>query len=337
LNGTIIMILITCTISTFMVQKGARNLSLFQSTARDKTNTANEEKILVAINNTDTVEELINLSTIIKSKENKQSLFALHIIKNDTTDANAENNAVKTLDKAIKIASSIDIHLNKLLRYDENVLNGVLNVIREQKITDLVSGLHVNSNISESFLGDLIEGILSKCNATVFIYKSLQPISTIKRHIIIMPNNVENEIGFPFWVLKIWNISYNTGTKLIFYGTDQTNKIIKDIHSEHPIEAEFKAFNDWNHAKTISNDITINDNLIFILTRKNDPFYNENIINISSHLNKYFNSNSFILVCPTQKSLIKKESIDFNNPSLLEPLEKLDEIGKTIANVFRRK
>ena len=337
LNGTIIMILVTCTISTFVVQKGARNLSIFQSTARDKSDTENEEKILITVNNTDTVEELINLSIIIKSKENKDSLFALNIINNENTDVKTENNALKILDKAIKFASATDIHLKKLLRYDVNVLNGVLNVAKEKKITDLVSGLHVKTNISESFLGDLTEGILSKCNVTTFIYKPLQPISTIKRHIIIMPNNVENEIGFPFWLLKIWNIAYNTGTKLVFYGTEQTVKVIKNIHSEHPIEADFIIFNSWSSTKELSNNIKLNDNLIFILTRKDEPSYQKNIKNISVYLNRYLASNSFILVCPVMKPVSINDSIEFNNPSLLEPLEKLDEISKTIAGIFKKK
>jgi Kef-type K+ transport system membrane component KefB/nucleotide-binding universal stress UspA family protein len=337
LNGTIIMILVTCTISTFVVQKGARNLSLFQSTAKDKKNAINEEKIIIAINNTDTVEELISLSSIIKSKENKNSLFALHVINNNTTDVHAETSALKLLDKAIKIGASTDIKLNKLLRYDLNIMNGILNVAKEKKATDLILGLHVKSNISESFLGSLTEDVLSKCNATSFIYKASQPIATIKRHIIIMPNNVENEVGFPFWLLNIWNISYNTSAKLIFYGTEQTIKVIQNIHSEHPIEADFITFNSWNDTKALTTNIKLNDNLIFILTRKDEPSYHKNIKNISIYINRYFKSNSFILVCPVMKTLSINESIEFNNPSLLEPLEKLDEIGKTIANVFRKK
>ncbi|MDO7171847.1 cation:proton antiporter [Mariniflexile sp. AS56] len=337
LNGTIIMILVTCTISTFVVQKGARNLSLFQSTAKDKKNVANEEKILIAINNADTVEELISLSTIIKSKENKNALFALHVINNDTTEVHAEPSAIKILDKALKTGASSDIKINKLLRYDLNIMNGILNVAKEKKATDLVLGLHIKTNISESFLGNLTEGVLSKCHATSFIYNPSQPIATIKRHIVIMPNHVENEIGFPFWLLKIWNISYNTGAKLVFYGTEQTIKVIQNIHSEHPIDADFVVFNSWNSAKTLSNNIKLDDNLIFILTRKDEPAYHKNIKNISIYLNRYLKSNNFILVCPIMKTNTINDTIDFNNPSLLEPLEKLDEIGKTIANVFRRK
>lgn len=337
LNGTIIMILITCTISTFVVQKGARNLSLLQSTAKDKDNLAQEEKIVVAINNIETVEELISLSTILKSKENKESLFALHVLRNDSTDVDAETLAVKILDKAIHLASATDMNLNKLLRYDLDIMNGILNVAKEQKATDLILGLHVKKNISESFLGSLTEGVLSKCNATSFIYKPLQPIATIKRHIVIMPNNVENEIGFPFWLLKIWNIAYNTGTKLLFYGTEQTIKVIQNVHEEHPIDADFIIFNSWNNSKELSNNIKIDDNLIFILTRKDEPSYQKNIKSISIYLNRYLASNSFILVCPIMESPTNNTSIEFNNPSLLEPLEKLDELGKTIARVFKKK
>ncbi|MEN3322951.1 cation:proton antiporter [Mariniflexile soesokkakense] len=337
LNGTIIMILVTCTISTFVVQKGSRNLSLLQSTAKDKTNVANKEKILIAINNVDTVEELISLSTIIKSKENKNALFALHVINNNTTDVNAETNAVKILDKALKIGASTDIKLNKLLRYDLNIMNGILNVAKEKKATDLVLGLHVKTNISESFLGSLTEGVLSKCNATSFIYNPSQPIATIKRHIVIMPNHVENEIGFPFWLDNIWNISYNTSTKIIFYGTEQTIKVIQNIHEEHPIDADFITFDSWNNTKALSSNIKLDDNLIFILTRKDEPSYNKNIKNISIYLNRYFKSNNFILVCPIMKTDSINDTIEFNNPSLLEPIEKLDEIGKTIASVFRKK
>ncbi len=261
----------------------------------------------------------------------------MHVINNDTTDANAETSAIKILDKAIKIASSTDNNLNKLLRYDKDIMNGILNVAKEQKVTDLILGLHIKTDISESFLGSLTEGVLSKINATSFIYKALQPIATIKRHIVIMPNNVENEIGFPFWLLNIWNIAYNTGAQIIFYGTEQTIKVIQNVHEEHPIDADFITFNNWKNTKALSNNIKIDDNLIFILTRKDEPSYHKNIKNISIFINRYFKSNNFILVCPIMNTIANNEDIEFNNPSLMEPLEKLDEIGKTIASVFRKK
>ena len=336
LNGTVIMILITCTIATLAAQKGGRNISLDESSIISSIDNDMVERILIPIGNPDTIEELIQLSTIIKSKDNK-GLFALTIINDDTIDENHNIKANKILERAVMTASAADIRLNKLLRYDMNIANGITGVIKEQNITDLVLGLHIKKGISDSFLGKLSEGILSKCNTTTFIYKPVQPISTIKRHIIIVPANAEKVIGFPFWLSKIWNISKNTGSKLVFYANEATIKLMKKIQSINPIDSDFKRFENWNDLVHISRDIKIDDNLIIVMSRVNKPSYDENMANIPGYLNKYFQSNSFILVYPKQIGIIDNEAIDLNNPSLTEPIEKLDEIGKIIAKLFQRK
>jgi Kef-type K+ transport system membrane component KefB len=337
LNGTIIMILVTCTIATFVAQKGAQNISLAESSTLESSESKIEEKILIPVNNPETVEELVDLSSLIKSKDNRSGFYALNIIDNHTPESDADSLGKAILEKAVIAASSTDIFLHKLLRYDLNITNGITSVIMEQNITDLILGLHVKKNISEPFLGSLTEGILSQTNPTTFIYRPVQPISTIKRHLIIVPAYAEHEIGFPFWLLKVWNLARNTGSKLQFYGTDKTIKIIRDVYLKHPIDAEFRLFDDWNDFLIISRDIKIDDNLIIVLSRVTKHSYHENMVNIPAYLSKYFQSNSFIIVYPMQLGISENGMIDFKNPSLLEPIEKVDEIGKTIAKLFKRK
>lgn len=335
LNGTIIMILITCTIASFVAQKGGKNISMQESSEPDSEREEETERILIPVNNPETIEELIGLSAILKSKDNKNSLYALNVINDDSSDA--RNKAGKMLDKAVFTASSVDIRLNKLLRYDINVANGITGVIKEQHISDLILGLHVNKGISESFLGKLTEGILQKCNTTTFVYKPAQPISTIKRHIVIVPKNAEKEIGFPFWLSRIWNIPRSTGARLVFYATEKCIDIIKRIQHKHPVEADFRVFDDWRDFLIVSRDVKIDDNLLIILSRINKLSYHETMTNIPGYLNKYFQINSFILVFPMQQGVSDNGEIDLNNPSLIEPIEKLDEIGKNILKMFKRK
>ena len=337
LNGTIIMILVTCTIATFVAQKGGQNLSLTGSTVADSNEPDIAEKILISVSNPETLGELINLSTIIKSKDNKYGVYALNIVSNDVVDPETDRKAKDLLEKAAVAASSTDVYLNKLLRYDLSIVNGIKGVIREHNITDLILGLHINKGIPESFLGNLTEGVLTKCNTTTFVYKPVQPLSTIKKHIIVVPKHAENEAGFPFWLSKIWNISRSTGAKLVFYGTEKTNKVIKDVHSRYPIEAEFEAFDDWNEFLIIARDLKPDDNLIIVLSRENKPSYQAGMALIPGYLNKYFQQNSFILVYPNQYGETTDATFDLHNPSLLEPIEKLDEIGKVIASLFKRK
>jgi Kef-type K+ transport system membrane component KefB len=337
LNGTILMILFTCTIASFVAQKGAQNIALLESTDTTADDEENIEKILIPINNIETTDELINLGVTIKSKKNKEGLYALSIVDNSTMDGKADKQAKKILNKAAITASATDNLLHELLRYDLNIVNGITSVVKEHKITDLILGLHVNKGISDSFLGNLTEGILTKCNTTTLIYKPVQPFGTIKRHIIIVPENAEKEIGFPFWLIKVWNIAKNSGAKLLFYATNETLKFVREIQSKHPIPCEFEEFNDWDDFLILARNFHQDDNLIIVLSRKDKPSFHSNMTKIPSYLNKYFKETSYILIYPMQAGVTDTSQIDLKNPTFIEPLEKLDEIGKTISKIFRRK
>jgi Kef-type K+ transport system membrane component KefB len=337
LNGTILMILFTCTIASFVAQKGAQNIALSEASDDDDENSEAEERILVATNNLETTEELINLALVIKSKSNKSGMFALNIIENEHSEATELKEAKKILNKAVITSSAADMPLRDLLRYDLNIGNGITNVIREQKITDLILGLHEPKGISDSFSGTLTDGILSKSNATTIIYKPVQPLSTIKRHLIFVPDRAEKEIGFLFWLLKVWNIGRNTGAKLIFYSSQTTLKYIKDINANHPIESEFIEFEDWSDFLIIVREIKTDDSLLIVMSRREHPSYQQHMNKIPGYLNKYFQSVNYILVYPTQIGVNIYSPNNLKNPSLVDSIEKLDDLGKTIANLFKRK
>jgi len=337
LNGAIVMILITCTIATFMAQKGGNNISLQESQSPEEGETDSGERILIPVNNPETIDELINLGSVIRSSNNRNGFYALNIIQNTRPESDAAQIANRILDKAVYSGSSAELSLHKILRYDLNTVNGIASVIKEQSITDLILGLHVKKEISESFLGKVTEGILTKCNTTTFIYKPLQPVSTIKRHVVIIPQKAEIEMGFPFWVVKTWNIARNTGTKLLFYGSERTIRLLKEVNVKHPVEAEFRNFTDWEDFLVLSRDIRDDDNLIIVLSRENKPSFHHGMAKVSHYLNHYFQHNSFILIYPMQSGAGEPESIDLNNPSMLDSIEMLDEIRKNITRLFRKK
>src|SRR5690606_25365992 len=119
LNGTILMILITCTIASFVAQKGAKNIAL--SEVQEPDDSIDErERILIPIRNIETTDELINLGVTIKSRNNKEGMYALSVVDNNSTDGIEERNAKKLLVKAAVTAASTDNILRELLRYDEN-------------------------------------------------------------------------------------------------------------------------------------------------------------------------------------------------------------------------
>jgi hypothetical protein len=152
LNGTIIMILVTCTVASIMAQKGAKNIALSQAAAEtEEKEGGNEEKILIPIHHTGHAEELVNLCLTTKSKKNRKGIYALHVVDNIRSGDTNEKDAKKALNRAAETAAAADNELTELLRYDSDIVNAITSVVREQRITDLILGLHESKGITARF------------------------------------------------------------------------------------------------------------------------------------------------------------------------------------------
>jgi len=339
LNGSIIVILISCTIATFAAQRGARNISLSQSVADSTSKDKNQwENILIPVSRPENIEELINLSALIKKRDNKHGIYAMNVINNQNSDPNADKKAQEILEQAEKTAAALDLHLNTLLRYDASVANAIVSVIKENKVTDLILGLHAQKEFSESFLGAPTENILENSNATTYIYRHVQPIATIKRHVIFIPEQAETEFGFPFWVIKMWYLAQNTGSKLIFYGGKKAIDIIHSVYENNPIEAEFNIFEDWDDFLIMSRDIQSDDNLIIVMSRQNKISYQNAMKKIPYYLNRYFSEHNFILIYPMQLGANDENGhIDLTNASLLSSVSRLEGFSKLFLKTLKGK
>jgi Kef-type K+ transport system membrane component KefB/nucleotide-binding universal stress UspA family protein len=337
LNGTILMILVTCTIATFVAQRGAKNIALLESSQSEEPDWDFRERILIPVSNADTTEELINLSVTIKSPRLATELYALSVVNNTVDDEAAYLQAQKILDKASRAAAATDNTIRELLRYDLNLVNGISSVVKEQKITDIILGLHHQKGLTDSFLGHLTEGILTRCNTTTLIYKAAQPLSTVKRHLIVVPEHAEREIGFPFWLVKVWNIARNTGARLVFYATPDTLACLKNIHAKHAVSSSFIPLQETAGLPTVEEQIQRDDNLMIIMSREDRLSYQDYMAKVPVYLNEVFKAHSFILVYPMQAGVSDLAYINLKNPSIHEPIERLDEIGRTIARLFKRR
>ena len=300
LNGTILMILVTCTMASFSAQRGAHNLAATASSETDETGD-HKERILIPLSNEDTAEELVNLSLATKSKKNTHHLYALNILDNKVSgDDQQLKKSRRLLENAALTAAATDTHLQELQRYDLNVTNAILSVILEHRITDLVLGLHKEKGIPSSFLGRITEGILDYSDVTTLIYKPAQPLSTMKRHLVVIPVQAEKEAGFPQWVARVWNVIQNTGAKAIFYGSSDTLGRLKTLLGKRGGEMDFTEFSDWEDFLIVFRDVHKDDNLWIVMSRHNGISFNPSMNRIPGYLNKYFQQNSFILVYPLQ-------------------------------------
>lgn len=301
LNGTIVMILITCTISSFATEQAARKIVIKQDQLEEK---MSEEKladrILIPIYNPETLNSLMELAILLKVDKSKEPLYTV-TIANDN-DGNSLDKGKKLLEKAAKIASATDNNVRMITRYDVNVTSGIIHTMKENYITEVVMGLHQKSHFSDSFFGDKADNLLKSTNQMILISRSVQPINTIKRLVITVPQKAEFEVGFVKWYDRIKNICKQIGAKAVFYSHKETLAQIKILakRNKFGVETEFKELDNWEDFLILTGEVKENDLFVVVTSRKTAMSYNPLFEKLPTHLSKYFAKNSYIVLYPDQ-------------------------------------
>ncbi len=329
LNGSILMILVSCTVSSFVTMANANKIADADHEDTVAGESSEEETILLAVNHQDTVEKMVNLSLMIKATSNTDRVFALNVINEEKNESSVKN-AEKILAAAVDIAAASDIRLQPLTRYDNDVVSGINNVLKEKRVSDLVIGMQDNRGFSPSFVYNLYNGYLQNANVNVLVYHAAQPISTIKRHIVILPFMSHTEPGFFSSLLRIWNIGRNSGAVLSFYSSRICIDILKRIHRRANIEADFNVVHEWTRLEQIAKDVATDEGLILVMAKSGMTSYSPQMRTVPDILNARFSDKNYLLVYPYPGSGEEdQEKRSVNNH------DDFIEIGNIIGKMFK--
>lgn len=329
LNGSILLILISCTISSFISMSSAQKIAESDNEDTVSGDSHEEESILLAINHEETVERMVNLGILIKAHSNTEDLFALNVINEDKNESSVKN-AEKLLHQAAHTAAAADVKLQALKRYDNDVINGVNNVIKEQKITDLIIGLEDEKGFSPSFVYNLYNGYLQNDDVNVLVYHAAQPLSTIKKYAVMIPENAHKEAGFFHALLRVWNIARNSGATVVFYTPENILDILQKIIKKANIEAEFIIMNTWQDGEKTAAQLKDDEALIIFMAKRGMQSYIPRMRLIPELLNRYLSDNNYLLIFPFSE-------YDKNSPEIRSVGNHGDfvEIGNVIQKIFK--
>lgn len=332
LNGTIIMILVTCTISSFTVEKVSRKMALLENAQPAVAEDEPDERILISLAYPDMVHDLVDLALLIKPHKSKAPVYALHV--RDEQDASESNQTTgkKMMEQAIKHAAATDHTVVPINRFDLNISNGIIYTIKEHRITDLIIGLHRLTHEGDDFFGSVTENILERTPETIFIYKAAQPINTLKRIVVAVPPRSEYEQGFSHCFDRLQTITKETGLPLFIYAHPDTIKIVQDRNESNksPLAISFTPFEDWEEFLIFSREVKQDELFIIISSRKGYLSYHPAIEKLPRYLTKYFSRNSYIILYPEQAP----DVANVNLKALEENVELLDKAGNYVKNIF---
>lgn len=328
LNGSILLILVSCTISSFVSMSSGQKISQTENEQTVSSKSPEEENILLAVNHEETVESMLNLSLLIKAETNTERLFALNVINEDKKESSVKN-AEKLLSKAVQTGASADTRVIALTRYDNDVISGITNVLKEQNITDLLIGLQDEKGFSGTFMENLYNGYLKNVHVNVMVYHAAQPIATVKKYLVIIPDQADQEPGFFYALLRIWNIGRRSGAVMEFHTTNGIITILKRILEKSNIETAFYLLENWSNVDSLLN-LENDEGLIVMMAKRGMKSYHPQMGTLPYLLNQKLKDSNYLLVYPFSElndSDVEKRSISNHDD--------FTEISQIIGKLFR--
>ncbi|WP_256007455.1 MULTISPECIES: cation:proton antiporter [Pedobacter] len=334
LNGTILLILVSCAVSSFVVERAARTLAL-EDPAEPVTGP--DQRVLVSLSHPELMADLLDLGFMLRQKALTSPLYALNVI-DDKQLPRISKAQIRILDRALVHAAAVEQQLIPISRHDASVSNGIVYTAREHQISDLVVGLHKNANATE-FFGQTVESTVRRFHDTIYVYKAVQPLNTLKRLIVLAPQNAESEPGFSHWVQRSLVLAGEAGMSILFYGSKHTLAAIKSVLAKQKsaANAAYHEFNNWEDFLILGKTVKANDLMVIVAARKLTASYLPQMQKLPHYLSRYFEQNSFIILYPKQLPTgIDLEDIQQSDGSLLEPIAQSKLMG-AIKRLFSQK
>ena len=303
LNGTVLMILVTCAIAPIVTARAASKMRIEMLTDEGITevrDSKRQTKILIPVANPITVQSLTELALLLRNPHRKTEIYAIHV-RNDNSVA-SRTIGRNALEIAVKSASSVDAEVVPIERYDINTVSGLINAIEERDITDVIIGMHRKATVIDSFFGAKVEQLLKATNQMVVMTRCFIPVNTVTRIVVAVPPMAQFETGFSRWVRAIGNLTREIGCKVIFCCHPDTQPLIKGVYhrERYDIRHEYRDVERWDDFVLLSNRILEDDLFVVVSARESSVSHNDDMADVPGFLQRYFSRHNLIVLYPEQ-------------------------------------
>ena len=298
LNGTVLLILITCLVSSFVTDRAGRQLAI--AAQQPSLPTEKPERILVPVANPANMERLIDLAVMLKVSP-QTPIYPLSVV---VDDGKAPENILlsqRSFEQAEKYAIAADQSLSTIARVDTNASSGVVRATKELRATTIVMGWNGRLTTHERLFGSVLDYVLEHAEPMVLVTKLIHPLNAFVRIVVVTLPNAEAELGFNHWVATVRTLAHRTTGSLHLAGSTSTAQAVQQLlKQEGNSKVTEQSLDDWNDFPTLAREVTPQDLLVFVSAREGAVSHHPAADKLPHQLSRYFHDLSFIVVYPEQ-------------------------------------
>ena len=303
LNAVVIMILITCIISSVITENAAKTFILNgKNIPADKTLGQDDENILIPVKYPEYANRLISLAVMMRNPKLNRGLIALNLVYDDENMRTNQERGQQLLDQVSKYAAATDVRMQTQVRIAANIANGIKHAFNEFHASEIIIGLHSHKEISPKFWGQFHQSLFNGLNRQIIMARLNQPLNTIRRIQVAVPSRAQYEPGFYRWLERLVRVVRNLECRIDFHARQDTLKLINEYIQKHhaSIRAEYLIMNHWNELPSLAETIAADHLFVVITARKGTVSYKTALDHLPDEMTQHFSGANLMIIFPDQ-------------------------------------
>ena len=297
-NATMVLILFSCIISTFVTERSAKRLMKKYALTKEEDTESKHAHLLLSVQYDEDAAELTHLALMLRKLRSDDSISAVSVVTTEEPELRQE--AQKRLEMASKIAAEANMEIHMQCRLSVNPVTGISYCAKELDATDILIGLHHKTkNTDFKFLGKFATDLIGKVQQQVVIYRAVMPLNVIRKIHLVVPTGAEFEPGFRLWARRVAILVKQLSCRLVVYGSPSSLQTIQDIWKGKNFETEYVDFTPYDNFQPVANRMRQDHLLVVIAARQGMPSAQQNYLSqLPEQIERYCSARSLMIVYP---------------------------------------
>ncbi len=342
LNGTIILILITCVVASFATENAAKKMveAGDQKDREELRLPVQKESILIPVTDYNSLEALLDLTILIRDKKTPSPVNVVTVVNNDDKAEMNLRVAKRRMDDFVRYAAATETRISPQVAIDFNVSNGIVRTAKEVLAGTIIMGWIETESFLDKIFGQKTETIINTTDKAIILCNLKRPLNTSRGIKVFCPPLAELEIGFDYWLNKIQLLSGELSQKVQFYCNEKTKNAITKLNAgKGKLKGNFVDFAGPDDFDEAVKSFVPEDLIVIISTRKGSVSHQSKWEQILKKTDVLLASNNVLLIYPSVKSAENKydEYSDVNSDLITKSVETVNKLQKGIGNMFGKK
>lgn len=303
LNGVVLMILVTCIISTLVTESTAKKIVLRdQDIPEESIPGDDDEKILVPVKYPEYANRLISLATMMRNEKLKRPLAVLSVVYDDDQLDKETEKGKRLLEQVTNFAAASDVAVESQVRVAANIANGIKHAFKEFRASEIIIGMHTHMDASTRMWGQFHQSLFNGMNRQIIITKLSNPLSTLRSITVAVPSRAQFEAGFYRWLERLCRLAANLGCTITFHARKDTmlliERFVQNRHSS--VKAKYEDMEHWNEIPELAHSVREDHLLVVVTARKGTVSYKNAQDRLLEELAANHNGRNLMILFPDQ-------------------------------------